>query len=127
MNTLIVNKKHLFFLLSLLAVWTNGWGGDSAVGVSPKSLPYLDVFERAEVGSHTAALGAGAIKFPIDILESQNGFLRIELQGRVAWIKASQVRIKPSVPAGCVVATGDGRPTTGVSGGTPGAGATQCK
>ena len=84
-----------------------GWAGEGDVlGPAPSSRATLDRFDDADVNARRDAMDTAAVTFPMEILESRGGYVKVkDGAGTDMWLRSSQLRIRRDVPATVCVAS----------------------
>lgn len=91
-------------------------------GASPPSLKALDVYSRPGAPQPDETMDLARITLPAPVLEAQDGFLKIVVNGRELWVQSAQVRIARAIPTVC----DPQNPQPMRTAATPGATATSC-
>lgn len=120
-----MRSKHWGLALLLLFA-TVSHAQKLIVAVTPADRKELELYQEASRQSPKRTVPTTALSLPLNILETRNGFHRVEAVGQTGWVNTMQVRIHQEIQANCISSNAPVTPaTTTIS--TPGIGAHACK
>ncbi|WP_420225304.1 hypothetical protein [Pigmentiphaga litoralis] len=84
-----------------------GLGGEGDVmGPAPSTRAALDRFDDADVNARRDTMDVAAVTFPLEILETRSGYVRVkDAAGADMWLRSSQLRIRRDAPTTVCVAS----------------------
>lgn len=90
-----------------LLVAQPGWAAEGdVIGPAPSTRASLDRFDDADVNARRDALDIAAVTFPMEVLETRSGYVRVkDAAGADMWLRSSQLRIRREAPATVCVAS----------------------
>ena len=113
-------------LALLLLYSTASHSQNLIVAVTPADRQEVQVYQEASRQSPGRTLLTTALSLPLAILETRNGFHRIDVEGQMGWLSTMQVRIRRDNQASCIPNSPQlDRNSATIS--TPGIGASACK
>jgi hypothetical protein len=117
--------KNLAFAIGLVGVWVSplALAQSQIVGFMPSSETKVSLYDTPAEGPVVGSHQLGAAPWPLDVLETRAGFVRVAIGGKDYWVKTAQVRMSRGSSAGCTTARL--APTTQTSS-TPGVGKIGC-
>lgn len=115
-------SKHFVALGLFGFVSTFAFAAEQISGLIPSGRSEIEIFDSPSASQASRKLSASDISFPVDIQNSQTGFLKVSIDGKPGWVKSTQVRVKRDVTASC----GSAMQRVERVGSTPGASGTAC-
>ena len=115
--------KKLTIALSLAVLSMGAFAAEQITALTPSSRSDIELYDSSTAVQSTKKVEVGDLSFPINIQASQNGFMKILVDGKSYWVKSTQVRVKRDVVASC----GGAADRAERVGSTPGAGSNACK
>lgn len=115
-------KKSLIPLM-LILVSCSCFSAEQITALSPSSRAEIELFAKPSSAQSVKAISASDIDFPVNVQAHENGFIKVNVEGKSYWLKGSQVRLQRDVVASCAAAT----ERTERVGSTPGLAGNSCK
>ncbi len=117
--------KNLVFAIGLVGVLASPLAMAQAqiVGFMPSTETKVSLYSAPAEGDVVGEHRLGAPPWPLDVLDTKAGFVKVSIGGKEYWVKTAQVRMTRSSSAGCTTARL--APTTQTSS-TPGVGKSGC-
>lgn len=117
--------KNLAFAIGVVGVLASPLALAQAqiVGFMPSTETKVSLYATSAEGPVVRTHQLGAAPWPLDVLETRAGFVRVAIEGTDYWVKTAQVRMSRASSAGCTTARI--APTMQTSS-TPGAGKNGC-
>ena len=120
-----MKSTHLGLAL-LLFCSTASQAQDLILAVTPADRLEVQVYQEASSRSPGRAVLTKTLPMPLPILETRNGFHRVDVDGQTGWLNTMQVRVQRKSKASCI-ANNTPITTTGTTISTPGIGTSPCK
>lgn len=115
--------KKLTVAICLAVVSMGALAAEQITALTPSSRADIELYDSPTAVQSAKKIEAGDLSFPINVQTSQNGLMKITVDGKPYWVKSTQVRVKRDVVASC----GGSNDRAERVGSTPGAGANACK
>ncbi len=117
--------KNLVFAVGLVGVLASPLAMAQAqiVGFMPSNVTTVNLYAAPAEGPVAGVHQLGAPPWPLDVLDTKAGFVKVSIGGKEYWVKTAQVRMTRASSAGCTTARL--APTTQTSS-TPGVGKVGC-
>lgn len=116
-----MKKLATIFVFAFLFI-NSANSAEQISALSPSDSETIEVYESFKSTTPLREISRSELQLPLAILDSQNGYLKVNINNHVFWVKTAKVRIKRDVTASCGAA---GSPERTVS--TPGLAGNTCK
>lgn len=110
----LMMRSAIFLAASVVSM--NGLA-KQVVGVSPSSRAQLDVYAAPKTTELDRQVAVDTVEFPLDILETDSGFHKVNIQGEAGWLRGVQLRTRKPNTAECINPRGRTNSAPGVSSG----------
>lgn len=119
-------KSTHFWLALMLFYSTASQAQNLIVAVTPADRLDVNVYQEASSRSPGRAVPTKTLPMPLPILETRNGFHRVDVEGQPGWLSTMQVRVQRDSKASCTANNSKVISTNGTIS-TPGIGTSACK
>lgn len=95
-------KAHKLLMALVLSCCCLGAFAQSKItGPSPSSRASIDLFDNAGDATPAKSMPASALQFPLAVKETQQGFLKVDVEGKAYWVRSVAVKVARESAAAC--------------------------
>lgn len=115
-------KKYIL-AACLVLLSANAISAEQITALSPSSRVEIELFSKPGAAQSAKTVAVSDLSFPVGVMAQENGFLKVNVEGKTYWLKSTQVRIQRDVVASCAAAAERAERV----GSTPGLAGNSCK
>ena len=119
--------KSIHVWLALMLLYSSASQAQKLiVATSPSDRTEVQVYPEASRRLPGRSVPTKSLSMPLPIIETRNGFHRVDVEGQSGWLSTMQVRVQRDSKASCI-ANNTPVTATGATISTPGIGTSACK
>lgn len=96
--------KKILISLVFVFIGCNALASEQITALTPSSRVEIELFSKPGAAQSVKIIAVSDIAFPVNVQAHENGFIKVNVEGKSYWLKSSQVRLQRDVVASCAAA-----------------------